>query len=166
MQQMPFERSNNNVQYVKNNVFFFFYLEPHKHIALHQIHQIMFFSATSYDPFNLTLQLNSVISLTDIMLIYQPIEILKSVLYLCNTLFYALLIQCHKEHEVITYSHDQINISCQREKKLKKIIHKFQCFQSITCQVKSSHLYLDSAFNNTNCVKATWQYQNRKIVCQ
>ncbi len=33
-------------------------------------------------------------------------------------------------------------------------------------QVKSSHLYLYSAFKNTNCVKATAQYQNRKIVCQ
>ncbi len=31
-------------------------------------------------------------------------------------------------------------------------------------QVKSSQLYLYSAFNNTNCVKATAQYQNRKIV--
>ncbi len=31
-------------------------------------------------------------------------------------------------------------------------------------EVKSSHLYLYSAFNNTNCVKATAQYQNRKIV--
>ncbi len=31
-------------------------------------------------------------------------------------------------------------------------------------QVKSPLLY--SAFNNTNCVKATAQYQNRKIVCQ
>ncbi len=30
-------------------------------------------------------------------------------------------------------------------------------------QVKSSHLYLYSAFNNTNCVKATAQYQNRNI---
>ncbi len=29
---------------------FFFYLRPHKHIALHQIHKIMFFLATSYDP--------------------------------------------------------------------------------------------------------------------
>ncbi len=28
---------------------------------------------------------------------------------------------------------------------------------------KSSHLYLYSAFNNTNCVKATAQYQNRNI---
>ncbi len=28
------------------------------------------------------------------------------------------------------------------------------------CQVKSSHLYLYSAFNNTNCDKATAQYQN------
>ncbi len=32
--------------------------------------------------------------------------------------------------------------------------------------VKSSHLYLYSAFNNTNSNKATAQYQNRKIVCQ
>ncbi len=39
-----------NVQYVENNVFF--NLKPHKHIALHQIHKIMLFSATSYDPFN------------------------------------------------------------------------------------------------------------------
>ncbi len=31
-------------------------------------------------------------------------------------------------------------------------------------EVKSSHFYLYSAFNNTNCVKATAQYQNRKIV--
>ncbi len=28
---------------------------------------------------------------------------------------------------------------------------------------ESSHLYLYSAFNNTNCVKATAQYQNRNI---
>ncbi len=34
----------------------------------------------------------------------------------------------------------------------------------ICLHVKSSHLYLYSAFNNTNCVKATAQYQNRKIV--
>ncbi len=31
----------------------FFYFKPHKHIALHQIHKIMFFLATSYDPFKL-----------------------------------------------------------------------------------------------------------------
>ncbi len=31
-------------------------------------------------------------------------------------------------------------------------------------QVKSSHLYLYSAFNNTNCNKATAQYQNRKML--
>ncbi len=29
--------------------------------------------------------------------------------------------------------------------------------------LRSSHLYLYSAFNNTNCVKATAQYQNRNI---
>ncbi len=34
----------------------------------------------------------------------------------------------------------------------------------ISSQVKSSHLYLYSAFNNTNCDKATAQYQNGKIV--
>ncbi len=33
-------------------------------------------------------------------------------------------------------------------------------------QVKSSQLYLYSTFNNTNCVKATAQYQNSKIVYQ
>ncbi len=37
-----------------------------------------------------------------------------------------------------------------------------QCSES--SQVKSSHLYLYSAFNNTNCDKATAQYQNGKIV--
>ncbi len=31
-------------------------------------------------------------------------------------------------------------------------------------KVKSSHLYLYSAFNNTHCVKATAQYQNGKMV--
>ncbi len=31
---------------------------------------------------------------------------------------------------------------------------------NITQHLKSSHLYLYSAFNNTNCVKATAQYQN------
>ncbi len=35
---------------------------------------------------------------------------------------------------------------------------------SLLSQVKSSHLYLYSAFNNTNCDKATAQYQNGKIV--
>ncbi len=30
----------------------FFNLEPRKPIALHQIHKIMLFLATSYDPFN------------------------------------------------------------------------------------------------------------------
>ncbi len=30
----------------------FLNLKPCKHIALHQIHKIMFFLATSYDPFN------------------------------------------------------------------------------------------------------------------
>ncbi len=40
---------NNNVQYVENNVF---NLEPCKHTALQQKHKIMFFLATSYDPFN------------------------------------------------------------------------------------------------------------------
>ncbi len=30
----------------------FFYLKPHKRIALHQIPKMMFFSASSYDPFN------------------------------------------------------------------------------------------------------------------
>ncbi len=42
------QRGNNNVQYVENNVFL--NLEPRKQITLHQIHKIMFFSAT-YDPF-------------------------------------------------------------------------------------------------------------------
>ncbi len=42
-------RSNNNVQYVENNVYFYFFTLNHKHIALHQI---MLFLATSYDPFN------------------------------------------------------------------------------------------------------------------
>ncbi len=38
------------------------------------------------------------------------------------------------------------------------------CYIHYYIQVKSSHLYLYSAFNNTNCVKATAQYQNGKIV--
>ncbi len=42
-------------KYTVWNFFFFFYLKPHKHMALHQIHKIMLFLATSYDPFNLLL---------------------------------------------------------------------------------------------------------------
>ncbi len=33
----------------------------------------------------------------------------------------------------------------------------------LECQVKSSPLYLYSAFNKTNCFKATAQYQNKCI---
>ncbi len=41
----------------------------------------------------------------------------------------------------------------------------YKCMQTIKLsQVNSSHLYLYSAFSDTNCVKATAQYQNRKIV--
>ncbi len=39
--------SNNNVQYVEN----VFWTLNRINIALHQIHKIMFFLATSYDPF-------------------------------------------------------------------------------------------------------------------
>ncbi len=39
------------IQYVEN-IYIFFYFKPYKHIALHQIHKIMFFLATSYDLFN------------------------------------------------------------------------------------------------------------------
>ncbi len=44
-----FQKTGQNVRYVENNVFL--NLQLHKHIALHQIHKIMFFLATSYDPF-------------------------------------------------------------------------------------------------------------------
>ncbi len=54
----------------------------------------------SFYGFNLNLQLNTIISLTDIMLIYQPIEVLKSVLYLCNTL---ITTKCRRWWE----SHDE-----------------------------------------------------------
>ncbi len=43
-------------------------------------------TVTTFYCFNLHLQLNTVISYTDIMLLYQAIEVLKSVLHLCNTL--------------------------------------------------------------------------------
>ncbi len=43
------ERSNNKVRCVENSVFFSF--KPCKHIAFHQIHKIMLFFASSYDPF-------------------------------------------------------------------------------------------------------------------
>ncbi len=39
----------------------------------------------------------------------------------------------------ITYSHNQLNVSCQKEREKKREknkgrkLHKFQCFQSITC---------------------------------
>ncbi len=44
------------------------------------------YGSSRFYGFNLNLQLNSVISLTDVMLIYQPVEVLKSILYLCNSL--------------------------------------------------------------------------------
>ncbi len=47
-----------------------------------------------------------------------------------------------------------------KSKRCKKLIHGYRK----SSQVKSSHLYLYSAFNNTNCDKATAQYQNGKIV--
>uniref|UniRef100_A0A673HL35 Voltage-dependent L-type calcium channel subunit alpha n=1 Tax=Sinocyclocheilus rhinocerous TaxID=307959 RepID=A0A673HL35_9TELE len=50
------------------------------------IRLLRLFKITRFYLFNLNLQLNTVISLSEIMLIYQPIEVLKSVLYLCNTL--------------------------------------------------------------------------------
>ncbi len=36
-------------------------------------------------------------------------------------------------------------------------------YRAESSQVKSSHLYLYSAFNKTNCVKATAQYKNRNF---
>ncbi len=45
------ERSNNNVQYVEDHVFF--YLKTWKHIALHKI---MLFLASSHDPFKCILE--------------------------------------------------------------------------------------------------------------
>jgi len=51
-------------------------------------------------------------------------------------------------------------------------VHMFicECMRACVCVcvcmcvcVMSSHLYLYSAFNKTNCNKATAQYQNRKI---
>ncbi len=47
---------------------------------------------------------------------------------------------------------------------LDKILLNPKGIEYILYQVKSSHLYLYSAFNNTNYVKATAQYQNGKIV--
>ncbi len=46
----------------------------------------------------------------------------------------------------------------------RKIRGKLPDIATPHSQVKSSHLYLYSAFNNTNCDKATAQYQNGKIV--
>ncbi len=40
---------------------------------------------------------------------------------------------------------------------------KYFFVEFVSFVLKSSHLYLYSAFNNTNCVKATAQYQNRNI---
>ncbi len=42
------------VMYSMWKIMCFLNLKPHKHIALHQIHKIMFFLATSYDPFKAT----------------------------------------------------------------------------------------------------------------
>ncbi len=50
------ERSNNNVLYVE--IMCFLNLKPRKHIALHQIHKIMLFLASSYDPLRVMLTLS------------------------------------------------------------------------------------------------------------
>ncbi len=42
------QRTYNNVQYLKNNLFF--YIKACQHILLHQIHKIMIFKIASYDP--------------------------------------------------------------------------------------------------------------------
>ncbi len=47
---------------------------------------------------------------------------------------------------------------------LDKILLNPKGIEYILYQVKSRHLYLYSAFNNANYVKATAQYQNRKTV--
>ncbi len=52
----------------------------------------------------------------------------------------------------------------ERENASDKVVRKLLPVIKESRSVKSSHLYLYSAFNNTNCVKATAQYQNRKIV--
>ncbi len=46
------EHRGATIMYSVWKIMCFLNLEPRKHIALHQIHQIMFFLATSYDPFN------------------------------------------------------------------------------------------------------------------
>ncbi len=40
------------IMYSMWKIMYFVNLKPHKYIALHQIHQIMLFLATSYDPFD------------------------------------------------------------------------------------------------------------------
>ncbi len=56
----------------------FLNLKNHKHIALHQIHKIMFFLATSYDPFKTTLYLfgTHMHTVTPLLTIYLPTNIL------------------------------------------------------------------------------------------
>ncbi len=54
--------------------------------------------------------------------------------------------------------------ACPKRLKTPGLLHDLFVRRNENTQVKSSHLYLYSAFNNTNCVKATAQYQNRKIV--
>ncbi len=55
------------------------------------------------------------------------------------------------------------NLVANYKKRLTSVIAN-KGFTTKSSQVKSSHLYLYSAFNNTNCDKATAQYQNGKIV--
>ncbi len=59
------ERINNNIRYVENNVVVF-YLKPLNLIALHHVHKIMFFLATSYDPFKYFYNLVNTVRFTHI----------------------------------------------------------------------------------------------------
>ncbi len=62
-----------------------------------------------------------------------------------------------------TEQQQQFNNAYRAINKIHKAQNKSVQVDACYILVKSSHLYLYSAFNNTNCVKATAQYQNRNI---
>ncbi len=62
------------IMYSMWKIMCFLNLKPHKHIALHQIHKIMFFLATSYDPFNIESSLNVSCNMSVLLNTYEQMK--------------------------------------------------------------------------------------------
>ncbi len=135
------------------------YRSFHKTVKQHNCFQHQNFNKTSIWTCNMDMQLQACIRT-------------------CMYVFFYIGIRCSRTcgwgpaqcWECVTKSRSEKNTSgtdqwgAQRPYSANtRLPHKYELSNIV---VKSSHLYLYSAFNITNCKKASAQYQNRKIVCQ